>query len=148
MRSLIPCLIAAAVVSLTACSTSPRVRYTNAMFAPVPAACEEGIASWYHANWFGVGEMTASGERFHQYDMTAAHNHLPLGTFVRVINLRNGRSTIARITDRGPHIKGRIVDLSKTGAKELGILTSGIAPVRLEVLIPNQVRTAHPAYGG
>jgi rare lipoprotein A len=141
-------MIVAAVAALAGCSTSPRIRYTNAMFNPVPAATEDGIASWYHANWFGIGEMTASGERFHQYDMTAAHKHLPLGTFVRVVNLQNGRSTIARINDRGPYIKGRIVDLSKTGAKELGILNTGVTSVRLEVLVPNQIRTARPAYGG
>ena len=130
------CLLCLTAFVFAACSTSPRVRYTSSMFAPVPAATEEGVASWYHANWFGIGEMTASGERFRQYDMTAAHKHLPLGSFVRVTNLRNGRSTIARINDRGPYINGRIVDLSKTGAREIGILTAGIAPVRLEVLVP------------
>ena len=96
------CLLCLTAFVFAACSTSPRVRYTSSMFAPVPAATEEGVASWYHANWFGIGEMTASGERFRQYDMTAAHKHLPLGSFVRVTNLRNGRSTIARIQDRGP----------------------------------------------
>jgi len=148
MRTCFYCIIAAAITALPACSTSPKIRYTNAMFAPDPAATEEGIASWYHANWFGIGEMTASGERFHQYEMTAAHKHLPLGTFVRIVNLRNGRQTIARINDRGPYIRGRIIDLSKTGAKELGILDLGTAPVRLEVLVPNQVRAARPAFGG
>ena len=148
MRTRFYFVIAATAAALTACSTSPKIRYTDAQFAPVPAATEEGIASWYHANWFGIGEMTASGERFHQYEMTAAHKHLPLGTFVRVVNLRNGRHTIARINDRGPYIPGRIVDLSKTGARELGILDAGTTPVRLEVLVPERVRVARPAFGG
>jgi rare lipoprotein A len=141
-------LCLAAIFAFAACSTSPKIRYTNSMFYPAPAATEEGIASWYHANWLGIGEMTASGERFHQYEMTCAHKALPLGTFVRVVNLRNGRSTIARINDRGPYIQGRIVDLSKTGARELGILNAGIAPVRLEVLVPLRERRAEPAFGG
>jgi len=66
---------------------------------------------------------------------------------VRVTNLRNDRSTIARITDRGPYVPGRIVDLSKTGAKDIGIIDNGIAQVRLEILIPRRVRIATAAYG-
>jgi len=118
------------------------------MFYPDPAATQFGIASYYVAGWFGIGEQTASGERFHQYEMTAAHKTLPFGTFVRVTNLRNGRHTIARITDRGPFVRGRIIDLSKTGAKDIGILDAGTAQVRLDVLIPLRSRPAVAAYGG
>ncbi len=121
---------------LAGCATGPSIRYTDAMFLAEPAGEEYGVASWYHANWIGIGEQTASGERFRQYDMTAAHKSLPFGTFVRVTNLSNGRRTIARITDRGPYVSGRIIDLSKTGAADLGILDAGTARVRLEVLIP------------
>ncbi len=127
---------------IASCATGPSIRYTDEMFEPNPAGTELGVASFYTAGWFGIGEQTASGERFHQYEMTAAHKTLPLGTFVRVINLRNGRSTIARITDRGPYVRGRIIDLSKTGARDIGILDAGTAPVRLEVLIPRHVRAA------
>ncbi len=114
------------------------------MFHPEPAAVEYGIASWYHANWLGIGEQTASGERFQQYEMTAAHKKLPFGTFVRVTNLSNNRATIARITDRGPFIKNRIIDLSKTGANDLQIINAGTARVRLEVLIHKIVKPATP----
>lgn len=117
------------------------------MFEPQPAATEYGIASFYHANWLGIGEQTASGERFRQYEMTAAHKTLPFGTFVRVTNLRNNRATIARITDRGPYVRGRIVDLSKTGAADVGIIDAGVAQVKLEVLIPHRVRLATSTFG-
>lgn len=140
-------LFLAGTAFLPGCATGPKIRYTDAMFAPDPAGVEYGVASWYHANWLGIGEMTASGERFHQYEMTGAHKTLPLGTFVRVTNLRNGRTTIARITDRGPYIKGRIVDLSKTGARDIGIIDAGITQVKLEVLVPAQSRRAS-ACGG
>jgi rare lipoprotein A len=138
---------AAIALLLAGCATTPSVRYTDAMFAPDVAAVEYGTASFYDAGWFGIGEQTASGERFRQYEMTAAHKTLPMGTFIRVLNERNGRSTIARITDRGPYVRGRIVDLSKTGAREIGILESGTAPVRLEVLIPLRSRSATAAGG-
>ena len=125
---------------LAGCATEPSVRYTDAMFELEPAAIEYGVASWYHANWIGIGEQTASGERFRQYEMTAAHKTLPFGTFVRVTNLANGCSTIARITDRGPFVSGRIIDLSKTGARDIGILDAGTARVKVEILIPRGVR--------
>jgi len=132
------------VFLLGGCATGPSIRYTDAMFEPYPVAVEYGIASYYTAGWFGIGERTADGKRFHQYEMTCAHKTLPLGTFVRVINLKTGQHTIAKITDRGPYIRGRIVDLSKTGAREIGILDDGIAQVKLEVIMPKQVRTAMP----
>jgi len=138
-------VIATATVPFAGCATGPSVRYSGDMFYPEPAATETGVASFYDAGWFGIGEQTASGERFRQHEMTAAHKTLPFGTFVRVTNLSNGRHTIARITDRGPYVRGRIIDLSKTGAKDLGILGAGVAPVRLEVLIPLRTRAANPA---
>lgn len=78
-----------------------------------------GIASWYGPGFHG--HKTASGERFNQYAMTAAHRTLPLGSFVRVTNLRNHESIIVKINDRGPFSHGRIIDLSKGAAKALGI---------------------------
>src|SRR5437588_8596399 len=118
------CLAAAL---LAGCATGPSIRYTDAMFQPDPAVVEFGIASWYGANWLGIGERTADGKRLHQYEMTCAHKTLPLGTFVRVINLRSGQTTIARVTDRGPYVRGRIIDLSKTGARDIGIIDAGTA---------------------
>jgi rare lipoprotein A len=129
-------LFLVSLLFLTGCATGPSVRYSDEMFDPAPVPVETGYASFYTAGWFGIGERTADGKRFHQYEMTAAHKTLPLGTFVRVTNLRNGRHTIAKITDRGPYVRGRIVDLSKTGAREIGILDAGTAPVELQVLIP------------
>ncbi|MBK1990960.1 septal ring lytic transglycosylase RlpA family protein [Sphaerospermopsis aphanizomenoides BCCUSP55] len=92
----------------------------------------KGMASWYGYDW--SGNKTASGERFNPEAMTAAHRSLPLGTKVRVTNTNNGRSVVVRINDRGPYIGGRIIDLSAGAARLLGMIGSGIAPVRLEVL--------------
>jgi rare lipoprotein A len=91
-------------------------------------APQMGMASWYG------GRLTASGERYHSGDLTAAHRQLPFGTFVRVTNLRNNRSAIVRINDRGPYAKGRIIDLSKRAAVDLAMIDAGTARVRLEVL--------------
>ena len=93
-----------------------------------------GVASWYGARH--QGRPTASGEPFDFYKLTAAHRTLSLGSRVRVTNLENGRSVVVRITDRGPYESGRIIDLSYTAAKALGMLERGLARVRLEVLSP------------
>ncbi|MBD2355715.1 septal ring lytic transglycosylase RlpA family protein [Tolypothrix sp. FACHB-123] len=91
-----------------------------------------GIASWY--GYDGSGSRTASGKRFNPEGMTAAHRSLPFGTRVRVTNTRNGRSVVVSITDRGPYIRGRIIDVSAGAARVLGMMGSGIAPVKIEVL--------------
>lgn len=92
----------------------------------------QGIASFYGQGFHG--RPTATGERFNSEAMTAAHRSLPFGTRVRVTNTRNGRSVIVRINDRGPYIRGRVIDLSTGAARVLGMIGSGIAPVRIEVL--------------
>ena len=89
-----------------------------------------GIASWYGERF--RGRRTASGSRFNPDALTAAHRTLPFGTRVRVTNVRNGRSVVVRITDRGPFIRGRIIDLSRAAARRIGI--AGIGRVRLERL--------------
>ena len=94
----------------------------------------EGKASWYGREQ--NGQLTANGERFNMYALTAAHRTLHMGTRVRVINLRNGRATVVRINDRGPYSHGRIIDVSYAAAKLLGMLDAGVVPVRLEVLQP------------
>ncbi|MBD2436982.1 septal ring lytic transglycosylase RlpA family protein [Nostoc sp. FACHB-110] len=91
-----------------------------------------GMASFY--GYDGSGSMTASGERFNPEAMTAAHRTLPLGTKVRVTNTRNGRSVVLRINDRGPYIRGRVIDVSAGAARILGMVSSGVAPVHIEVL--------------
>ena len=93
---------------------------------------KQGMASWY-GNGFS-GRRTANGETFNPGQLTAAHRTLPFGTKVRVTNLRNGRSVVVRINDRGPHTRGRVIDLSTGAARLIGVLQSGLAPVAIEVL--------------
>lgn len=93
---------------------------------------QTGKASYYADHFHG--RTTASGERFDRNAMTAAHRRLPFGTRVKVTNLSNQRSVTVRINDRGPFTGGRIVDLSPRAADRLGMLRSGTAPVRLEVM--------------
>ncbi|HTL89847.1 MAG TPA: septal ring lytic transglycosylase RlpA family protein [Leptolyngbya sp.] len=90
-----------------------------------------GMASWYGPGF--DGNMSASGERFNQNALTAAHRTLPFGTVVQVTNLDNGRTVSVRITDRGPYAGNRLIDLSTGAARVLGLIQSGVAPVRLEV---------------
>jgi rare lipoprotein A len=92
----------------------------------------EGKASYYGDRHHG--RKTASGERFDQHALTAAHRSLPFGSQVRVTNLGNGKSVVVRINDRGPYAKGRIIDLSKKAAERLDMLRAGVVPVRVEQL--------------
>jgi len=89
-----------------------------------------GVASWYGTRF--QGRATAGGERFDMYGMTCAHRTLPLGTWLRVTNLKNHRTAFVRVNDRGPVLEGRIVDLSFAAAQALGL--SGIGKVRLEAV--------------
>ena len=91
-----------------------------------------GIASWYGPKFHG--KRTASGEIFNMYDYTAAHRYLPFNTKVRVKNLLNNKTVIVRINDRGPFVKNRIIDLSYAAAKKIGMLKTGTAPVKIEVI--------------
>jgi rare lipoprotein A len=93
---------------------------------------QSGMASWYGPGF--QGNPTASGEPFNQYALTAAHLGLPFGTRVRVINMDNGRSVVVRINDRGPFAHGRVIDLSRGAAEAIGVVSSGVAPVRLELV--------------
>lgn len=93
---------------------------------------EEGTASWYGDDF--DGKPTASGEIYDQDAATCAHKILPLQTRIRVTNLRNGRSVVLRVNDRGPFVAHRVVDLSRTGARRLGIENSGITRVRIQAL--------------
>ena len=97
-----------------------------------------GTASWY-GEYFD-GKPTASGEPYDMYDMTAAHLTLPLGTYVRVTNLRNGKAVIVRVNDRGPIVPGRIIDLSYGAAQVLQFTEKGLQRVRLDVVRAPQKR--------
>lgn len=105
-----------------------------------PKHSAEGYASWYGPGFHG--RTTANGERYNQNAMTAAHKKLPFGTKVRVTNLDNNKTTIVRINDRGPFIRGRIIDLSKKAAKKIAMLGSGTARVRIETLETVEVTPA------
>ncbi|ELS30764.1 MULTISPECIES: septal ring lytic transglycosylase RlpA family protein [Pseudanabaena] len=91
-----------------------------------------GMASWYGPGF--DGNYSASGELFNASDLTAAHPSLPFGTLVRVVNMDNGQSVVVRINDRGPYAHGRVIDISTAAANVIGLISSGVAPVRLEVL--------------
>ncbi len=103
----------------------------------------EGKASWYSIRT-NFGTRTASGERLCNLASTAAHKTLPLGTQVRVTNLKNGKSEVVRINDRGPFIAGRIIDVTIGCAERLGFASRGIAPVSVEVLQPRESKA--PAF--
>ena len=104
-------------------------------YQPIPSAegyTEKGIASWYGKKFHG--RKTSNGETYDMYAMTAAHKTLPMNVHLKVTNLDTGRSTVVRINDRGPFVRSRIVDLSYSAAKELGVVGPGTAPVRIEAL--------------
>ncbi len=109
---------------LTGCANSPTSYSVG--------ETQHGIASWYSIK---DGVHTASGERFDDHKLTAAHRHLPFGTIVRVTNEQNGKSVDVRINDRGPWAGGsRIIDVSSAAADELGMKRAGIIPVDIEIL--------------
>lgn len=117
--------------------TAPVVAPPPAVAPPKPAktlvvSTSTGEASWYGPGFFG--NRTANGEVFRPGTMTAAHRTLPFGTKVKVTNLRNGKETIVRINDRGPFSGHRVIDIAHGAAQHLGLVSSGIAQVRLEVL--------------
>jgi rare lipoprotein A len=89
------------------------------------------------ASYYWQGQMTASGARFNPNAMTAAHRSLPFGTKVRVTNKRNGKSVVVTINDRGPFIRGRIIDLSNAAAGVIGMRSAGVAPVVVERIAKN-----------
>ena len=126
--------------------TAPTERVSNAVdldtFEPpleAPAPSDRtvrnlgsGVASYYGRRFHG--RRTANGERFNMNAMTAAHKTLAFGTRVRVTNQRNGRSVVVRINDRGPFVRGRTIDLSRSAAQQIGMIGSGHARVKLEVV--------------
>jgi len=92
---------------------------------------EEGVASWYGGKFHG--RLTANGETFNTHELTAAHKQLPFNTMVKVTNLSNGKTVEVRINDRGPFVEGRIIDLSYAAAVELDMISTGTAPILLQV---------------
>lgn len=93
---------------------------------------QKGLASWYGPKFHG--KSTSNGERYNMYAQTAAHKTFPMNTMVKVTNTNNLKSTVVRINDRGPFVSGRIIDLSKKAAADIGVIASGTAPVVVEVI--------------
>ena len=140
MRRLL-CL--AALLCLTGCAASRPAEFVhpNAMMptaarplknAPPRLVAKGGVAS-YMAERYN-GQRTASGSIYDDGKLVAAHATLPFGTHVRVTNVTNGRSVIVTIVDRGPYRKGRVIDVSRRAARDLGFLSDGVAPVQLELV--------------
>jgi rare lipoprotein A len=100
--------------------------------AAIAQTAEQGLASWYGGSF--DGQRAASGETFHQDQLTAAHRTLPFGTTVRIRRTDTGASVIVRINDRGPYVDSRIVDLSNAAARQLHMLEPGVVPVALEIV--------------
>ncbi len=99
---------------------------------------QQGLASWYGREF--SGKQTAGGDSFDEAKLTAAHKTFPLGSRVKVTNLRNGKAVEVEITDRGPFVDGRVIDVSEAAAHKMGIIASGTAPVQVELLSANPQR--------
>ena len=134
-------LLIGAFFLLTACLPRHRVVYERRTPPPEKGATiekresrgvQQGIASWYGADFHG--KQTSSGEIYDMYQLTCAHNTLPLGTIVMVTNLENGKSVELKVNDRGPFVKGRIIDLSYAAARMLDMHEQGTALVKVEVI--------------
>lgn len=119
-------VLALGALFVAGCATAPPPRVLE------PPTAEVGVASFYSGGHHH--RRTAQGGRFDARRLTAAHRTLPFGTRVRVTNLDNGRDVVVTITDRGPFRRGRIIDVSKRAARELGIVREGTARVRVEVI--------------
>ena len=115
--------IICSIILLTSCAGKSYFRSGNV---------QKGLASWYGPDFHG--KLTSNKEIYNMHALTAAHKTLPFGAYVRVTNLNNGKSVIVRINDRGPFVKGRIIDLSYAAAKKLGMDITGVAPVKIKVL--------------
>lgn len=128
------------VFLVSGCTRSVSHRQLSPPLSPPPISqpqpSQMGIASWYGPGF--QGRPTASGERYDQNGLTAAHRTLPLGSRVEVTNLANGKSVQVRINDRGPFVRGRVIDLSRGAAGHLGMVRRGTSRVRVQVLHRSQ----------
>ena len=138
--------LASACASRASRSPSPSPSPTAPEPAPQSSAwTEEGLASWYGGGDGFDGKPTASGEIFDTFQFTAAHRELPLGTIVDVTNIETGVTVRVRINDRGPFVRGRIIDVSRAAAQRLGMIGPGVARVRLTIASPAPAESAAPA---
>jgi rare lipoprotein A len=128
-------IMGCAMACMIALSPKSEARLPVSVLPPLAfsrAKLEFGLASWYGIGF--NGNQTASGEPFDMRALTAAHRELPLGTKIKVTNLYNSKSAMVRVNDRGPHVAGRVVDLSAAAARSLGFLRQGLTPVQVEVV--------------
>lgn len=133
LRRLARAALVVLLVAVAACGGGTRTTPKKKRVAVVETgAVQRGKASWYGGSFHGG--PTASGERYNKRSMTAAHRKLPFGTRVRVTNLKNGRSVVLRINNRGPYGKGRIIDVSEAAAEKLDMIDAGVVPCTVEVL--------------
>ncbi|MGX5220754.1 MULTISPECIES: septal ring lytic transglycosylase RlpA family protein [Pseudomonas] len=112
---------------------------SNTIDSPRTSTTGAGYSATGNASYYGAqhhGKKTANGERFDQNALTAAHRSLPFGSRVQVTNLRNDKTVIVRINDRGPFARGRIIDVSKKAAEQLDMLRDGVVPVSIKLLEP------------
>jgi rare lipoprotein A len=126
-RTVTTCLLCLYFALLTSCARPPARPATPG----TAGAGEVGLASWYGQDFHG--RRTSSGDVYDMYQLTAAHRELPLGTWIMVTNLENGRSVELRVNDRGPFVADRIVDVSYAAGRLLGMIGPGVVPVRLTV---------------
>ena len=147
MRTLVLLVFLTVLVALTGCAAAVRGTPVGSHARPVPSRPAEprsessaaregkpkvGKASYYARKFHG--RSTASGRAYDENELTAAHRSLPFGTSVRVTNLANQKSVVVRVIDRGPFVRGRIIDVSRAAAAQLGFLNKGVTTVRLEPL--------------
>jgi len=118
--------------TVSGCASAPVRSFTPADYEVVPNSTQRGLASWYGPGY--RGKPTASGEKFNPDDFTAAHNKLRFGTIIEVRNLSNNRTVLVEINDRGPSVKGRIIDLSEAAAKSIGMVGVGVTQVEIRTL--------------
>lgn len=128
---LLPCVVAILALATVGCATAKRPSAPDTG-GPEPGTRIDGLASWYGQRHHGL--KTASGEIFDKNKLTAAHRTLPFGTRLRVTNVENGKSVVVRVNDRGPHVAGRVLDLSYGAAQALGMTSAGLARVEAIVL--------------
>lgn len=130
LRLLAGWLCALALLVLAGCSSTPKSGSGSA--SATSGHSETGQASYYGNEFHG--RKTANGEQFDQAKLTAAHRTLPFGTRLKVTNTQNGKSVQVRVNDRGPFVKGRVIDLSSSAFKTIASLNAGVVPVRIQVV--------------
>ncbi len=137
----IAAMLVAALLLLTACA---RKKPARPAIAPVLGALEFGVASWYGNPYHG--RRAANGEVYDMEKLTAAHRTLPFNCWVEVLNLANNKSVRVRITDRGPFVASRIIDLSRAAARQIEMIGPGTAQVRLQVIAPPEMQTGEDSF--